>query len=72
MPLYNPSTDGDSIAFETPTGDVDGLNDEFVFTAPPILVFRNGVMEIRLGTVAGNTFTFDTPPETGDDIEGLV
>lgn len=72
MPLYNPSTGGDSVALETPTGDVDGVNDEFVFSAPPIVVFRNGVNETRLGTIAANTFTFDTPPDIGDDIEGLV
>ena len=68
---FNPG-DGASVAMETPTGDVDGMNTDFVFTAPPIQVFRNGVMELRLGTVSTNTFTFDTPPEVGDDVEGLV
>lgn len=63
---------GGSVTLETPTGDVDGVNDEFVFSAPPIAVYRNGVMESRLGTVSTNTFTFDIPPDTGDDIEGLV
>lgn len=61
-----------SIALETPTGDVDGDNDTFTFSGPPVLVFRNGVMEKRLGTVDGNDFVFDTAPETGDDIEGVV
>lgn len=63
---------GSSVSLETPTGAVNGTNDDFVFTAPPIVVFRNGVNETRLGSIATNTFTFDTPPETGDDIEGLV
>lgn len=63
---------GGSSSLETPTGDADGENNEFTFTSPPILVFRNGVMESRLGLVDGNVFTFDTPPEEGDDIEGLV
>ena len=58
--------------YEEPTGTVNGINAAFTFTAPPILVFRNGVMEKRLGSVVGNVFTFVTPPETGDDIEGLV
>ena len=61
-----------SLSLETPTGDVDGVNDEFVFSGPPIAVFRNGVQETRLGSVAGSTFTFDTAPQEGDDIEGLV
>lgn len=68
----NTAPTGGSVALETPTGAVNGTNDDFVFTAPPIVVFRNGVNETRLGTIATNTFTFDTPPETGDDIEGLV
>lgn len=61
-----------SFTIETPTGDVDGVNDEFTFTAPPISIYRNGVMERRLGTTLGNVFTFNTPPDLGDDIEGMV
>lgn len=68
----NTAASGNSVSLETPTGAVNGVNDDFVFTAPPIVVFRNGVNETRLGTIATNTFTFDTAPETGDDIEGLV
>lgn len=63
---------GVSVALETPTGDVDGVNDEFTFTGAPIVVFRNGVNETRLGSIAASVFTFDAPPEVGDDIEGLV
>lgn len=63
---------GGSVSLATPTGTVNGVNDDFVFASPPIVVFRNGLNETRLGTIATNTFTFDSPPETGDDIEGLV
>jgi hypothetical protein len=61
-----------SLSLETPNGEVDGENVAFTFTGPPILVFRNGVMERRLGSIATNVFTFNTPPEMGDNIEGLV
>lgn len=63
---------GGSVSMETPTGAVNGTNDDFVFTAPPKVVFRNGVNETRLGTISTNTFTFDIPPDTGDSIEGIV
>jgi hypothetical protein len=66
------NTEGNGGTYEIPTGTVNGINAAFVFSAPPILVFRNGVMETRLGSVSTNTFTFDTPPDEGDDIEGLV
>lgn len=61
-----------TLALETPTGDVNGVNDTFTFTGPPLSVFRNGVMERRLGSVVGDTFVFDSPPDADDDIEGLV
>lgn len=63
---------GTSATYEHPTGTINGSNAAFTFTAPPKLIFRNGVMERRLGEISGNIFTFDTPPETGDDIEGLI
>lgn len=69
------TSEGGSVTLETPTGDVDGVNDEFVFSAPPIVVFRNGVNETRLGSIVGSVFTFNIPPSAengGDDIEGLV
>lgn len=69
--VYQVSLDP-GVTLETPTGDVDGVNDAFLFTKSPIIVFRNGVNETRLGTIDANTFTFATPPEEGDDIEGLV
>lgn len=64
--------DGETGTLETPTGVVDGVNATFTFTAPPTTVYRNGVMETRLGAVVGNTFVFDIPPDTGDSIEGVV
>lgn len=57
---------------ETPAETPDDVEDTFTFSAAPKMIFRNGVMEYRLGTVAGVTFVFDTPPQTGDDIEGYV
>lgn len=70
--IADSSLGGGIPTFETATGDRDGVNDEFTFTAPPLLIYRNGVMERRLGTILGNVFTFNLPPDLGDDIEGLV
>jgi hypothetical protein len=50
----------------------DGLDDEFTFTGTPVCVFRNGVNETRLGTIAGSAFTFDSAPADGDDIEAIL
>lgn len=61
-----------SLSLETPTGVVDGVNDTFTFTSPPIMVFRNGKMETGLGTVVGNTFIFDEPPVVGGVVEGYI
>lgn len=66
------SSGGVTLALETPTGAVNGVNATFTFTGPPLSVFRNGVMERRLGSVVGDTFVFDSPPDADDDIEGLV
>lgn len=64
-------TAGD-VALEIPTGDVDGLNDEFVFVGTPKLVFRNGVLQSPDAyTVVGTTVTFDTAPADGE-ITGLT
>jgi hypothetical protein len=67
-----PIEGGSEGAYEVPAGEVDGVNDTFTFSAPPKLVFRNGVMEMRKGTVEGNDFVFDAAPVEGDDIEGLI
>jgi hypothetical protein len=50
----------------------DGVDDEFTFTGTPVCVFRNGVNETRLGTIAGSAFTFDSAPADGDDIEAIL
>lgn len=63
---------GGSVTLETPTPLPDDVEDTFTGSAPPKMVFRNGVMELRLGSVVGSTFVFDTPPATGDDIEFVV
>lgn len=57
------------VATESPA---TGSNATFTFTGPPTLVFRNGVMEISEGSVAGDTFVFDSTPNLNDVIEGLV
>jgi hypothetical protein len=63
---------GGSVTRAIPTGAVNGINAAYVFPSSPKFVFRNGVNETRLGSISTNTFTFDTPPATGDDIEGLI
>lgn len=76
MPLYNPPTSGGPITLETPTGDVDGVNDEFDCSAPPIQVFLRKLLQLEGTdyTVAINTVTFDAGniPQTGDEIQVLV
>lgn len=60
------------VAMETPTGAVDGMNDEFVFTSPPIFVTYQGVIQNGGDyTVVGSTVTFTTPPVSGT-VQGLV
>jgi len=66
------STAAGSGSYEVPVGAVNGINAAFTFSLPPVLIFRNGVMERRLGTIVGNVFTFDTPPDIDDNIEGLI
>lgn len=61
-----------SLAMETPTGAVDGVNDEFVFTAPPTQVFYQGVLQNGTDyTLVGSTVTFTIPPVTGS-VQGLI
>lgn len=60
---------GTVIDFETPNGAINGVNDDFVFSAPPVLVTYQSVIQ-TLGvdyTLAGSTATFTVPP-----VEGLV
>lgn len=60
------------VMMETPTGAVDGVNDEFVFSAPPIFVTYQGVIQNGGDyTLVGSTVTFTVPPVTGS-VQGLI
>lgn len=64
-----------SLSLETPTGDVDGVNDAFVFSAPPIFVTYQGVIQDLTEdyTLVGSTVTFVVPPAgSAGDVKGLV
>lgn len=58
---------------ETPTGDIDGANDEFVFTKPPKAVFYQGILQDLTTdyTLTGSTVTFIVPPVSGT-VKGLI
>jgi hypothetical protein len=57
---------GATLSLETPIGDIDGENDEFVFVGNPVAVFRNGVAYAPDEfTVVDSTVTLDTPPVSG-------
>lgn len=57
---------------ETPTGDIDDVNDTFTLannpTASTVKVFLNGIrLQVTTDyTLSGTTLTFITPPSTGD------
>ncbi len=57
---------------ETPTGDIDDVNTDFVLANTPIAgsvkVFLNGIRYkvTEDYTISGATITFLTPPTTGD------
>lgn len=60
-----------SLSMETPTGVVNGVNTEFVFTSPPTQVFLQGVLQNGTDyTLAGTTVTFNVPPNSA--VQGLV
>lgn len=61
------------LSMETPTGAVDGINDDFVFTSPPILVTYQGIIQDLTTdyTLVGSTVTFTVPPVSGT-VKGLV
>lgn len=65
---------GVSVALETPTGDVDGVNDEFTFTAVPIFIEKNGqILHLTEDyTLAGAVATLLVVPTAGAIIRGLV
>jgi hypothetical protein len=57
---------------ETPTGDIDDLNDTFTLANTPVAgsvkVYQNGIrLKVTTDyTISGTTITFNTPPTTGD------
>lgn len=67
---------GASVELETPSGTVNGTNDDFVFSAVPKAVFLNGILQDAGAgedyTLSDSTVTFNTPPESGDKVRGLV
>ena len=65
-----------TLAAETPSGAVDGVNDEYELSREPtsLLLFRNGVLQ-ELGanyTLSGTTITFAAPPQTGDVLSAIL
>ena len=59
---------------ETPTGDIDGVNDVFALANNPIAAsvkgYLNGIRQTKDVdfTVSGANITFATPPEIGDTL----
>lgn len=61
---------------ETPTGTINGTNDEFTLANTPVSgteqVYLNGVLQDEGAsddyTISGSTITFSTAPETGDKL----
>lgn len=73
LPLAGGGGRGRSIRLQVPTGDVDGVNDEFTFTAPPKAVFYQGILQdVNTDyTLTGAVVTFIVPPVSGT-VKGLV
>lgn len=66
---------GGSVSLETPTGDVDGVNAVYVFSAPPICVTHQGIIQDLTTdyTVVESTVTFVVPPTgSAGSVKGLV
>lgn len=72
----NVATARQLIVRETPSGTIDGTNDDFVLAKAPVNsseeVYLNGVLQdVGAGndyTISGDTITFVSPPETGSKI----
>lgn len=63
---------GDFFEQEIPSGDVDGVNDEFILSKTPtraksLILFLNGVVQAQGGhySIVGDTITFISPPQLG-------
>lgn len=72
VPPSQDTGSGGRMERQVPSGDINGVNRVFTFTSRPTMIFRNGVNETRFGDITGYVFTFDTAPNTGDEIEGCV
>lgn len=72
--LIEEQSGGASVTLETPTGAINGTNDDFVFTAAPIAVYLNQGLQYDPDDYSadGSTITFNTPPEVGDKVRGLI
>jgi len=59
---------------ESPTGDIDGVNDEFTLSSTPhsaeaVQVFLNGLIQNKSTySISGVTLTFNTAPPSGFDV----
>lgn len=64
---------GGGVTLETPTGAVNGVNSEFVFSSPPIFVTHQKQIQDLTDdyTLVGSTITFIQPPVSGT-VKGLV
>lgn len=63
---------GTTYEVETPAGTVDGVNTEFVFTAPPVFVIYQGIIQNGGDyTLLSSTVTFTVPPTSGT-VQGLI
>jgi hypothetical protein len=68
--------EADFVFNEIPSGDVDGVNDEYELANAPIAgsvqVYLNGLLQDEGGsndyTISGDTITFNDAPEIGDKI----
>lgn len=61
---------GSSLAFETPVGDIDGVNDTFTVSNVPLYVVLNGQTYFQNDgyTLSGLTITMLVIPETGSTL----
>ncbi len=61
--------------WEVPTGDIDGENDTFTCTGPPVAFFKNGIEQHEFGSVVGSTFVYSDAeqiPDDGDYLGAIV
>jgi hypothetical protein len=74
MAFFGSGGGGSDVAYtmEAPTGSVDGVNVEFVFTSAPVFITYQGVIQNGGDyTLNGVTVTFIVPPVSGT-ILGMV